>query len=126
MTVTSGEREHSMFSKGTVRGRTHYRFEPSALMFWLSLFAAMGGFFTGMRYIVFLDLRPTVRQWMIEDFASELNDHKNFATKTDLANIARSVDIRNDEFQRMTMEMRAELIYLRSRVDSIADKVGAK
>lgn len=126
MTVTSGEREHSMFSSGKVKGRTHYRFEPSALMFWLSLIAAMSGFFTGMRYIMFLDLHPTVRQWMIEDFASEIEDHKNFVTKGDLANITRSMDIRNDEFQRMTMQMRDELIYLRSRVDSIADKVGAK
>lgn len=122
----SGERAMFAKYKHGETGRVYYSFTPSALQFWLTLLLTLGTFFSGMRYVVFLDLRPTVKAWMTEDFKTTIDEHATFAKKSDLENFVRSVDIDRDSQMRRTEEMRSELSYLRARIDAIADKVGAR
>lgn len=125
MTPTK-ERPRATFSRYTEGDKTYYSFTPSAVQFWLTLCITLGTFLLGMRYIVFLDLRPTVKNWVAEDFHDTITEHETFAKKSEVINLIRAIDIDRDAQAQRTIEWRAELTYLRARVDAIADKVGAR
>lgn len=119
-------KSRATFSRCTEGDKTYYSFTPSALQFWLILAITLATFLGGIRYVLFLDLRPTVKQWTTEDFHGTIAEHETFAKKSELTNLIRAIDIDRDAQEQRTIEWRAELTYLRTRVDAIADKVGAR
>lgn len=121
-----GEGKREAFSRYREGDKVYYSFTPSVVQFWLTFIITLSTFLLGMRYIVFLDLRPTVKGWIAEDFHEAIAEHETFAKKTELSNLMSYIDIDRDAQMQRAAELREELTYLRSRVDAIADKVGAK
>lgn len=107
-------------------GRTYYSFTPSAAQFWGGLILTLVSLLGGMWKTAGMFLRPEVKAWVQEDFAPAIAEHATFATKTELSSLAYTVRQERSGTERKAEEMRQELIYVRSRVDAIADRVGAK
>lgn len=107
-------------------GRTYYSFTPSSVQLWLGLILTLLALLAGMWKTAGVFLRPEVKLWVQEDFGPQMREHATFATKDELESLSYSVRAEAIEADRKAEAVRQELIYMRGRIDAIADRVGAK
>lgn len=120
--------ERAMFArfKHGNDGRTYYSFTPSSLQFWGALLLTLLALLGGLWKTAGVFLRPEVKRWVAEDFAPAIAQHATFATKDELDTLTYSIRAEQIEADRKADAVRQELLYMRSRIDAIADRVGAK
>lgn len=107
-------------------GRTYYSFTPSSLQFWGALVLTLLAILGGLWKTAGVFLRPEVKLWVQEDFRPAIEEHATFATKGELSALSYTMRAERMEGDRKAETLRQELIYMRSRIDAIADRVGAK
>ena len=122
----AGERAmFAKFKKGA-DGRTYYSFTPSSLQFWGGLTLTLMAILGGMWKTAGVFLRPEVKIWVAEDFAPQIREHANFATRNELEALSYTVRAEKSQGEKKAEELRQQLLYMQNRIDAIADRVGAK
>lgn len=122
----SGERAMFAKYKHGETGRIYYSFTPSSVQFWGGLLLTLLAILGGMWKTAGVFLRPEVKIWVAEDFAPVIREHSTFATKSELEALSYTMRVEKSDGEGKDEALRQELIYMRGRIDAIADRVGAK